>query len=123
MSTTVEAESGTGTAPIVVQQQSGAIGALITGVNLAAGADEATFELLHGALLDHGVICIRGQGAMTPDDQLAKVYVDDQVAAHTQAIALFDKESKDGKDVDLRGFASDNVGMLRTHCEHAKAVQ
>ena len=59
----------------------------------------------------------------TPDDQLAKAYVDDQVAAHTQAIALFDKESKDGKDVDLRGFASDHVGMLKTHAEHAKAVQ
>ena len=65
MSTTVRAESGTGTAAIVVQQQSGAIGALITGVNLAEGADEATFELLHRALLDHGVICIRGQAAMT----------------------------------------------------------
>ena len=71
MSTTVEAGSGTGTTPVVVQRQSGAIGALITGVNLAEGADEATFELLHRALLDHGVICIRGQAAMTPDDQLA----------------------------------------------------
>jgi len=71
MSTTVRAESGTGTASIVVQQQSGAIGALITGANLAEGPDEATFEVLHRALLDHGVICIRGQAAMTPDDQLA----------------------------------------------------
>jgi taurine dioxygenase len=71
MSTTVQAESGAGTAPVVVQRQSGAIGALITGVDLAAGADDATFSLLHQALLDHGVICIRGQAAMTPDDQLA----------------------------------------------------
>ena len=71
MSTTVRAESATGTASIVVQQQSGAIGALITGANLAEGVDEATFALLHRALLDHGVICIRGQAAMTPDDQLA----------------------------------------------------
>jgi taurine dioxygenase len=71
MSTTVEAESGTETAPVVVQRQSGAIGALITGVNLAEGADDATFALLHQALLDHLVICIRGQAAMTSDDQLA----------------------------------------------------
>jgi taurine dioxygenase len=71
MSTTVEVESGTETAPVVVTRQSGAIGAIITGINLALGTDDATFELLHQALLDHLVICIRGQEAMTSDDQLA----------------------------------------------------
>jgi taurine dioxygenase len=71
MSTTAQAETGAGTASLVVQQQSGAIGALVTGVTLADGVDEATFERLHQAVLDHGVICIRGQAAMTPDDQLA----------------------------------------------------
>jgi taurine dioxygenase len=71
MSTTVEAKSATETAPVVIARQSGAIGALISGVNLAEGADDATFELLHQALLDHLVICIRGQEAMTSDDQLA----------------------------------------------------
>jgi alpha-ketoglutarate-dependent taurine dioxygenase len=60
MSTTVEVESGTETAPVVVTRQSGAIGAIITGINLALGTDDATFELLHQALLDHLVICIRG---------------------------------------------------------------
>jgi len=71
MSTTVEVESGTETAPVVVTRQSGAIGAIITGINLALGTDDATFELLHQALLYHLVICIRGQEAMTSDDQLA----------------------------------------------------
>ena len=82
MSTTVQSESGTGTEPIVVQRQSGAIGALITGVDLAQGIDDTTFELLHRALLDHGVICIRGQAAMTPDDQLAFAGRWGEVAIH-----------------------------------------
>jgi taurine dioxygenase len=56
---------------IAVQQQSGAIGALITGIDLTEAVDDATFDLLHRALLDHCVICIRGQRAMTPEDQLS----------------------------------------------------
>ena len=48
---------------------SGAIGAEIKGVDLAT-LDDATFEDVHRALLDHGVICFRGQ-TLTPDRQLA----------------------------------------------------
>jgi taurine dioxygenase len=59
-----------GPTPIVVQRQSGEIGALVTGVDLAKPVDGVDLELLHRALLDHCVICIRGQGAMTPADQL-----------------------------------------------------
>jgi putative membrane protein len=59
----------------------------------------------------------------TPDAQLGKAYVDDQVAAHDAAVALFEKEAKDGKDVDLVNFAKENVDLLKTHCKHAKSMQ
>ena len=54
-----------------VTRQAGALGAIVTGVDLGSGVDEATFDALHGALLEHSVICIRGQGHITPDDQVA----------------------------------------------------
>jgi taurine dioxygenase len=56
---------------IDVERQAGALGALVTGVDLADDIDDAVFERLHGALLEHQVICIRGQEHITPDDQIA----------------------------------------------------
>ena len=54
-----------------VTRQAGALGAIVTGVDLGAPVDDATFDVLHAALLEHAVICIRGQGHITPDDQVA----------------------------------------------------
>ncbi len=54
-----------------VQRQAGALGAIIEGVDLSQPMDETTFEALHEAFLEHCVICIRGQSAMTPADQLS----------------------------------------------------
>jgi taurine dioxygenase len=59
------------TSGITVARQAGALGAIVTGVDLAAGVDAAVFTLLHDALLEHAVICIRGQAHITPDDQVA----------------------------------------------------
>lgn len=71
MSSTIrDTEARAGPMALTVQQQSGAIGAIVTGIDLCSPVDDAAFETLHTALLDHGVICIRGQAAMTPDDQL-----------------------------------------------------
>jgi taurine dioxygenase len=80
MATTAEAPVGTGS--ITVQKQSGVIGAIITGADLAGGIDDATFELLHEAILEHCVICVRGQAAMTSDDQLAFAKRWGDVAVH-----------------------------------------
>jgi taurine dioxygenase len=55
---------------LTVRRLAGALGAEITGLDLARGIDDATFALVHGVFLEHEVICLRGQGAMTPDDQL-----------------------------------------------------
>jgi len=48
---------------------SGAIGAEIKGVDLAA-LDDATFGAIHRSLLTHGVLCFRDQN-LTPEEQLA----------------------------------------------------
>ncbi len=44
-----------------VARQAGALGAYITGIDLDAGVDDATFEKLGDAFLEHHVICFRGQ--------------------------------------------------------------
>ena len=54
-----------------VARQAGALGAIVTGVDLSTDVDEATFDALHAALLEHLVICVRGQEHITPDDQVA----------------------------------------------------
>ena len=68
---------GHGTAvDLVVERQAGSIGALVFGVDLPStpSADEeratTTVAALRGALLDHLVICIRGQSALDSDGQL-----------------------------------------------------
>jgi taurine dioxygenase len=53
-----------------VARQAGALGAIVTGVDLA-DVDDVAFKELHDALLEHLVICVRGQGHITPDDQVA----------------------------------------------------
>jgi taurine dioxygenase len=54
-----------------VVRQAGALGAIVTGVDIHGGVDDEAFAAVTEAFLDHMVICIRGQEAMTPDDQLA----------------------------------------------------
>ena len=49
---------------------SGALGAEIFGVDLAAGVNDETFDQIRGAFLDHGVIVVRDQN-LTPEQHLA----------------------------------------------------
>lgn len=65
------AAASTTTTDVVVERQAGALGAYVYGVDLAAGFDDALVAQLRAALLEHLVICIRGQEALTPDGQLA----------------------------------------------------
>ena len=53
-----------------VTRQAGALGAVVTGVDIA-DLDDATFAEVHDALLEHLVLCIKGQSHATPDDQVA----------------------------------------------------
>src|SRR5437867_3495539 len=59
-----------GTTEIASQRQAGALGAYVEGVDLAAGFDAAVVAELRSALLEHLVICVRGQSALTPNGQL-----------------------------------------------------
>src|SRR5882672_10686581 len=56
---------------IRIERQSAALGAIITGVDLAGGVDDATLEAIQQAFIDYQVICLRGQQDVTPDEQLA----------------------------------------------------
>jgi putative membrane protein len=56
------------------------------------------------------------------DKDFAKQYVSLQLKAHKDAVDLFTAESKDGKDVDLRSFASDTLPTLQAHLAHIKAI-
>ena len=54
-----------------VRRQAGALGALISGVDLSRPIGDDTFDAIRDAFHEHMVVCIRGQAAMTPEDQLA----------------------------------------------------
>ncbi len=54
-----------------IERQAGALGAVVTGLDLSAPVDDAMLAELHRALLDHLVVCIRGQGAVTPEQHVA----------------------------------------------------
>ena len=58
------------TAQYEIVKQAGSAGALVTGVDLRHADDELVARL-RAELLEHLVISIRGQEAMTPDDQVA----------------------------------------------------
>lgn len=42
---------------------------------------------------------------------------------HKTDIALFEKESKDGKDADLKAWAGKTLPTLRTHLQHAQEMK
>lgn len=79
-----------------------------------------------------------GQGAMAPLDQkhaamirelqgakgaaFDKLYVQQQVAAHQQAVALFTAYSQNGSDQNLRSFASQTLPALQAHLRDAQAL-
>ncbi|HEV8298106.1 MAG TPA: TauD/TfdA family dioxygenase [Acidimicrobiales bacterium] len=67
---------------ITVERQAGALGALITGVDLTAPIDDATFAAIRAAFLENLVVCIRGQERATPEDQLAFAARWGEVAVH-----------------------------------------
>ena len=53
-----------------VERQAGALGAYITGIDLSRPVDDATFERLRAAFLEHHVVCFRDQD-VTSEQQLA----------------------------------------------------
>ncbi|MBA3935903.1 MAG: DUF4142 domain-containing protein [Planctomycetes bacterium] len=56
------------------------------------------------------------------DKDFGKEYLAAQLKGHKQAVDLFTDESKDGKDVDLRGFAAETLPTLEAHLLHVKKI-
>ncbi len=52
-----------------------------------------------------------------------KEYIDAVVKDHKKAIKEFDKEAKDGKDPDIKAFASQTAEKLREHLNQAQKLQ
>jgi putative membrane protein len=51
-----------------------------------------------------------------------QAYLDDQVAAHKEAVALFLQESKTGQDSGLRHFAERALPILNDHYQMAQSL-
>lgn len=52
-----------------------------------------------------------------------KAFLDMVISAHKDAIDMFEKESNDGKDADLKAFAYKMLPKLRMHLDSAKAIK
>jgi putative membrane protein len=52
--------------------------------------------------------------------QFDRAYMDDMVADHKQDVADFEKESKSGRDSDLKGFAAKTLPTLQDHLKMAQ---
>jgi putative membrane protein len=58
----------------------------------------------------------------TSADKFDASYIDAQVKAHDEAVALFTKYSEDAEDAKLKAFASEKLPVLKQHQEHVKAL-
>src|SRR5256885_481827 len=70
------------TVKLDVRPLAGALGAEIVGLDLRTLQDPATFAAVKTAFLEHQVIVIRGQSAMSPDDQLAFAALWGEISIH-----------------------------------------
>ncbi|MGH6990859.1 MAG: DUF4142 domain-containing protein [Stellaceae bacterium] len=52
-----------------------------------------------------------------------RAYIRDQIADHQKVIAMFQRESRTGRDYQLKNFASDTLPILRTHLRLARALK
>jgi putative membrane protein len=59
----------------------------------------------------------------TADKDFAEYYLESQISDHKDAIDLFEEQSKDGKDQELKAFAGKHLPHLLAHLETAKALE
>ena len=55
-------------------------------------------------------------------DTYDKSFVNTQIKAHEQTIALFKKEIASGQDADAKAFATATLPTLRKHLKQARAI-
>jgi putative membrane protein len=71
-----------------------------------------------------------GQKHQAMQDKLAKMkgeefdraYMQHMVGAHTEAVKLFEQESKNGKDADTRAWAAKTLPVVQEHLKLATAI-
>jgi len=56
-------------------------------------------------------------------DDFDKQYDSDQLAAHKDAVSLFERYSKDGENSDLKAFATKHLPHLQGHLKMAEALK
>lgn len=59
----------------------------------------------------------------TEQKDFNKAYVDKMVDGHKNAVELFEKESTESSDADIRALATSMLPELRKHLDHSIAVQ
>jgi len=57
------------------------------------------------------------------DDVFDAAYIDEQNAAHDEAVGLFTKFTDSGADPKLKGFADKTLPTLKMHQDHAKTLK
>jgi putative membrane protein len=67
---------------------------------------------------DHQKLLDRVKGAKGSD--LDRVYMDAQVTAHEEAVALFSSAAKSAQDPGVKAFAEKTLPVIKEHYEHAK---
>jgi putative membrane protein len=55
-------------------------------------------------------------------DDFDTTYMRQMVKDHEEAVSLFEKQSKDGQDADLKKFAGDKLPTLKEHLDMAKKI-
>lgn len=55
-------------------------------------------------------------------DTYDKSFIDTQIKAHEQTIALFKKEAASGRDSDAKAFAAATLPTLRKHLKDARSI-
>ncbi|KAE9654223.1 DUF4142 domain-containing protein [Pseudomonas fluorescens] len=51
-----------------------------------------------------------------------QAYANNQVKAHEATIEIFEKEISEGKDAEVKAFATETLPKLKSHLEHAKTL-
>jgi taurine dioxygenase len=87
------------TKPYEIAKQAGSCGAIVSGLDLRGPVSDELYAMLHAELLEHLVICIRGQASMAPEDHVAFAehwgviephpYVD-PIEGHPEMIRIYD---------------------------------
>jgi putative membrane protein len=81
-------------------------------------AKKANLGLPLKMLDEHQKMLEKVKGAKGSD--FDKTYMETQVAAHEEAVALFSNAAKNVKEANLRAFAEKTLPVIKEHHEHAK---